>query len=354
MVGKILYDKLWDDYLVMQCDDGFVLIYIDCQLLYEVIFLQVFEGLCFVGRKFWCIDVNIVMFDYNVLIIDCDKGIDGIVDLVLCIQVEMLDKNCDEFGIFEFKIKDQCQGIVYVIGLEQGVMLLGMIIVCGDFYIFIYGVFGCFVYGIGMFEVEYVLVIQCLVQQKMKNMLVKVNGKLGLGVIGKDVVFVIIGKIGMVGGIGYVIEFGGEVIWDLSMEVCMIICNMLIEVGVWVGMVVVDDIIIDYVCGCLFVFQGEQWDVVEVYWCMLYSDDDVVFDKVVELDGVVIQLQVSWGILLEMVVGVDGFVLDLVKEQDLIKCEGIVCVFKYMGLELNILIIGINLDCVFIGFCINS
>jgi len=212
MAGKTLYDKLWDDHLVKQRDDGSALIYIDRQLLHEVTSPQAFEGLRLAGRKPWRIDANIATPDHNVPTTDRDRGVEGIVDPVSRIQVETLDKNCDEFGILEFKIKDQRQGIVHVIGPEQGATLPGMSIVCGDSHTSTHGAFGCLAHGIGTSEVEHVLATQCLVQQKMKNMLVKVNGKLGPGVTGKDVVLAIIGKIGTAGGTGHAIEFGGEAI----------------------------------------------------------------------------------------------------------------------------------------------
>ncbi|HBM49168.1 MAG TPA: 3-isopropylmalate dehydratase large subunit, partial [Marinobacter sp.] len=285
---------------------------------------------------------------------DRDRGIDGIVDPVSRTQVETLDKNCDEFGILEFKIKDQRQGIVHVIGPEQGATLPGMSIVCGDSHTSTHGAFGCLAHGIGTSEVEHVLATQCLVQKKMKNMLVKVNGKLGAGVTGKDVVLAIIGKIGTAGGTGYAIEFGGEAIRGLSMEGRMTICNMAIEGGARVGMVAVDDTTIEYVKGRPFSPKGETWDKAVEYWRTLHSDDDAVFDKVVELDGTAIQPQVSWGTSPEMVTGVDGNVPDPAKEEDPIKREGIVRALKYMGLQPNQKITDIQLDRVFIGSCTNS
>ncbi|WP_348680673.1 3-isopropylmalate dehydratase large subunit [Marinobacter nauticus] len=354
MAGKTLYDKLWDDHLVKQRDDGSALIYIDRQLLHEVTSPQAFEGLRLAGRKPWRIDANIATPDHNVPTTDRDKGIDGIVDPVSRTQVETLDKNCDEFGILEFKIKDQRQGIVHVIGPEQGATLPGMSIVCGDSHTSTHGAFGCLAHGIGTSEVEHVLATQCLVQKKMKNMLVKVNGKLGAGVTGKDVVLAIIGKIGTAGGTGYAIEFGGEAIRDLSMEGRMTICNMSIEAGARVGMVAVDDTTIEYVKGRPFSPRGETWDKAVEYWRTLHSDDDAVFDKVVELDGSAIQPQVSWGTSPEMVVGVEGAVPDPAKEEDLIKREGIVRALKYMGLQPNQKITDIKLDRVFIGSCTNG
>lgn len=347
---QIFYDKLWNIYVVYIEEDGMILFYIDCQLLYEVMSLQVFEGLKMVQCLVWCISVNLVVLDYNVLIMDCSYGI---VDFVLKLQVDMFDVNCDVFGIIQFKMNDVCQGIVYIIGLEQGVMLLGMMIVCGDLYMLMYGVFGVFVYGIGMLEVEYVFVMQILLQKKSKNMFVKVDGVLLCGCIVKDIVFVIIGKIGIVGGIGYVIEFGGLIICVLMMEGCMIVCNMVIEVGVCVGMVVVDDMMIDYLKGCLFVLIGVEWDQVVEYWCQFKLDDGVYFDCVVELNVVEIVLQVMWGMLLEMVMLIDGCVFDFECEKDLVKCDVMECVLVYMVFELNMLIELIKVDKIFIGLCMN-
>lgn len=354
MAGKTLYDKLWDDHLVKQRDDGSALIYIDRQLLHEVTSPQAFEGLRLANRKPWRIDANVATPDHNVPTTDRAKGIDGIVDPVSRIQVETLDNNCDEFGILEFKIKDQRQGIVHVIGPEQGVTLPGMSIVCGDSHTSTHGAFGCLAHGIGTSEVEHVLATQCLVQKKTRNMLVRVDGKLGRGVTAKDVVLAIIGKIGTAGGTGYAIEFGGDVIRDLSMEGRMTICNMAIEGGARVGMVAVDDTTIDYVKGRPFSPTGETWDRAVDYWRTLHSDDDAVFDKVVELDGSAIQPQVSWGTSPEMVTGVAGSVPDPAKEADPIKREGIERALKYMGLAANQKITDIQLDRVFIGSCTNG
>ena len=354
MAGKTLYDKLWDDHLVKQRDDGSALIYIDRQLLHEVTSPQAFEGLRLAKRKPWRIDANLATPDHNVPTTDREKGIDGIVDPVSRIQVETLDKNCDEFGILEFKIKDLRQGIVHVIGPEQGATLPGMTIVCGDSHTSTHGAFGCLAHGIGTSEVEHVLATQCLVQQKMKNMLVKVNGELGKGVTGKDVVLAIIGKIGTAGGTGHAIEFGGQAIQNLSMEGRMTICNMAIEAGARVGMVAVDGTTIEYVKGRPFAPKGESWDAAVNYWRTLHSDVDAVFDKVVELDGADILPQVSWGTSPEMVAGVTGNVPDPAKEEDPIKREGIERALKYMGLQPNQAITDIKLDRVFIGSCTNS
>lgn len=354
MAGKTLYDKLWDDHLVKQRDDGSALIYIDRHLLHEVTSPQAFEGLRLANRKPWRIDANLATPDHNVPTTDRAMGIDGIVDPISRIQVETLDSNCDEFGILEFKIKDQRQGIVHVIGPEQGATLPGMTIVCGDSHTSTHGAFGCLAHGIGTSEVEHVLATQCLVQQKIKNMLVKVNGQLGKGVTAKDAVLAIIGKIGTAGGSGHAIEFGGEAIQSLSMEGRMTVCNMAIEAGARVGMVAVDGTTIDYVKGRPFSPTGEAWNAAVAHWSTLHSDPNAVFDKVVELEGADIQPQVSWGTSPEMVANVAGQVPDPAKETDLIKREGLERALKYMGLLPNQLITDIKLDRIFIGSCTNS
>lgn len=354
MAGKTLYDKLWDEHLVRQRDDGSALIYIDRHLLHEVTSPQAFEGLRLAGRKPWRLDANLATPDHNVPTTDRDRGVEGIVDPVSRIQVETLDNNCDEFGILEFKIKDQRQGIVHVIGPEQGATLPGMTIVCGDSHTSTHGAFGTLAHGIGTSEVEHVLATQCLVQQKMKNMLVEVNGELPPGITGKDIVLAIIGRIGTAGGTGCAIEFGGEAIRNLSMEARMTICNMAIEAGARVGMVAVDDTTIDYVRGRPFSPSGESWDRAVAHWRTLHSDADAVFDKVVQLDAAGIKPQVTWGTSPEMVTGVDGQVPDPDQESDPIKREGIVRALKYMGLKPNTPISSIQLDRVFIGSCTNS
>src|SRR5690554_2100249 len=354
MAGKTLYDKLWDEHLVKQRDDGSALIYIDLQLLHEVTSPQAFAGLRLAGRKPWRISANLAVPDHNVPTTNREKGLDGIVDPVSRIQVETLGKNCDEFGILQFDIRDKRQGIVHIIGPEQGATLPGMSIVCGDSHTSTHGAFGCLAHGIGTSEVEHVLATGCLIQQKMKNMLVRVNGKLGPGITAKDVVLAIIGKIGTAGANGCAIEFGGEVIRNLSLEGRMTICNMSIEAGARVGMVAVDDKTIDYVKGRPFAPVGEQWDAAVKHWRTLHSDPDAVFDKIVDLDGADIKPQVSWGTSPEMVTSVDGFVPDPKQEQDPIKREGIVRALEYMGLQPNMAITDIKLDRVFIGSCTNS
>ncbi|PIE44294.1 MAG: 3-isopropylmalate dehydratase large subunit [Gammaproteobacteria bacterium] len=354
MAGKTLYDKLWDSHLVKQREDGSALIYIDRQLLHEVTSPQAFEGLRLANRKPWRLDTNLATPDHNVPTTDRSAGVDGIEDPVSKIQVQTLDENCDEFGIQEFKLGDQRQGIVHVISPEQGATLPGMTIVCGDSHTSTHGAFGALAHGIGTSEVEHVLATQCLVQKKMKNLLIQVNGQLALNVTAKDVILAIIGKIGTAGGTGYAIEFGGEAIRSLSMEGRMTVCNMAIEAGARAGMVAVDDKTIDYVKGRPFAPKGEQWQQAVAQWADLHSDPDAVFDKVVEMEGADIKPQVSWGTSPEMVVGIDGFVPDLDNEVDAVKKEGIARALEYMGLQAGMPVTDIRLDRVFIGSCTNS
>tara|TARA_R100000322_G_scaffold93520_1_gene58173 strand:- start:1329 stop:2762 length:1434 start_codon:yes stop_codon:yes gene_type:complete len=354
MTARTLYDKLWDAHVVKQRPDGSALIYIDRHLLHEVTSPQAFEGLRLAGRKPWRIDANIATPDHNVPTTDRVRGVAGIEDPVSKIQVETLDQNCDEFGILEFKMLDQRQGIVHVIGPEQGATLPGMTIVCGDSHTSTHGAFGALAHGIGTSEVEHVLATQTLVQQKMKNMLVRVNGQLGPGVTGKDVVLAVIGRIGTAGGTGHAMEFGGEAIRSLSMEARMSICNMAIEAGARAGLIAADQVTFDYVKGRPFAPKGEHWDQALSSWQDLHSDEGAHFDKVIEIDGAAIQPQVSWGTSPEMVVDIGGRVPDPAAEADPIKREGIVRALKYMGLEPNIPVTDIRLDRVFIGSCTNA
>ncbi|PID42369.1 MAG: 3-isopropylmalate dehydratase large subunit [Gammaproteobacteria bacterium] len=354
MSGKTLYDKLWDSHLVKQREDGSALIYIDRQLLHEVTSPQAFEGLRLANRKPWRLDTNLATPDHNVPTTDRSAGIEGIEDPVSRIQVQTLDENCDEFGIQEFKLDDKRQGIVHVISPEQGATLPGMTIVCGDSHTSTHGAFGALAHGIGTSEVEHVLATQCLVQKKMKNLLIRVNGQLAPNVTAKDVILAIIGEIGTAGGTGYAMEFGGDAIRSLSMEGRMTVCNMAIEAGARAGMVAVDDTTIDYVKGRPFAPVGEQWEQAVAQWRNLHSDADAVFDKVVELEGSEIRPQVSWGTSPEMVVGIDGCVPDLEKETDAVKKEGIARALEYMGLTAGMPVTDIHLDRVFIGSCTNS
>ncbi len=354
MAGKTLYDKLWDAHLVKQREDGSALIYIDRQLLHEVTSPQAFEGLRLADRQPWRLDANLATPDHNVPTTDRSEGVAGIVDPISRIQVETLDENCDAFGITEFKLNDQRQGIVHVIGPEQGATLPGMTIVCGDSHTSTHGAFGALAHGIGTSEVEHVLATQCLVQKKMKNMLVKVEGEVKPGVTAKDIVLAIIGKIGTAGGTGCAMEFGGSAIRALSMEGRMTVCNMSIEAGARAGLVAVDDITIDYVKGRPYAPTEDQWAQAVTAWRTLHSDADAVFDKVVELDASEIQPQVTWGTSPEMVVGVNGRVPDPADEADPVKKEGIARALQYMGLQANMPVTDIRLDRIFIGSCTNS
>jgi len=355
MAGKTLYDKLWDSHLVKQRDDGSALIYIDRHIIHEVTSPQAFEGLRLANRKPWRIDANIATPDHNVPTTPERKGgIDAIVDQVSRLQVQTLDENCDEYGITEFKMNDVRQGIVHVIGPEQGATLPGMTVVCGDSHTSTHGAFGALAHGIGTSEVEHVLATQCLVAKKMKNMLVRVEGQLPFGVTAKDIVLAVIGKIGTAGGNGHAMEFAGSAIRDLSVEGRMTICNMSIEAGARVGLVATDEKTVAYVKGRPYAPKGEQWDQAVEAWKDLVSDADAVFDTVVELDAAQIKPQVSWGTSPEMVLAVDQRVPDPAAEADLVKRGSIERALKYMGLSANQAITDIQLDRVFIGSCTNS
>ena len=356
MAGKTLYDKLWEMHEVKRRDDGSSLIYIDRHILHEVTSPQAFEGLRLAGRKPWRIDANIATPDHNVPTTTAERagGIEAIKDEVSRIQVKTLDDNCNDFGILQFPMNDIRQGIVHVIGPEQGATLPGMTIVCGDSHTSTHGAFGALAHGIGTSEVEHVLATQCLVAKKMKNMQVRVEGKLGAGVTAKDIVLAIIGKIGTAGGNGHALEFAGSAIRDLSMEGRMTICNMSIEAGARVGMVAVDEKTIEYVKGRPFAPKGADWDAAVALWETLVSDDDAQFDTVVELRAEDIKPQVSWGTSPEMVLPVDANVPDPAKESDPVKKDSIERALKYMGLSANQAITDIKLDRVFIGSCTNS
>lgn len=355
MAGKTLYDKLWDSHEVKRRDDGSSLIYIDRHIIHEVTSPQAFEGLRLAGRKPWRVDSIIATPDHNVPTTPERKGgIDAIVDTVSRLQVQTLDDYCDEYGITEFKMNDVRQGIVHVIGPEQGATLPGMTVVCGDSHTSTHGAFGALAHGIGTSEVEHVFATQCLVAKKMKNMLVSVEGQLPFGVTAKDIVLAVIGKIGTAGGNGHAIEFAGSAIRDLSIEGRMTICNMSIEAGARVGMVAADEKTIAYVQGRPFAPSGADWDAAVEAWKDLVSDADAVFDTVVELDATQIKPQVSWGTSPEMVLAVDQNVPDPAKETDLVKRGSIERALKYMGLKANQAITDIQLDRVFIGSCTNS
>lgn len=351
MPGKTLYDKLWDDHVVYTDEDGSALIYIDRQLVHEVTSPQAFEGLRLAGRQPWRRSRNLAVADHNVPTTDRDKGI---ADPISRLQVETLDQNCTEFGITEFNMTDIRQGIVHVVGPEQGATLPGMTVVCGDSHTSTHGASGALAFGIGTSEVEHVLATQCLVQKKAKNLLIKVEGQVGPGVTAKDIVLAIIGKIGTAGGNGYTIEFAGSAIRALSMEGRMTVCNMAIEAGARAGLIGVDEITIDYYRDRPFAPKGSDWFMAERLWRLLHSDADAVFDKVVELDATQIKPQVTWGTSPELVVPVDASVPDPSLETDPVKKESMLRALQYMDLKAGQAITGIYLDKIFIGSCTNS
>jgi 3-isopropylmalate/(R)-2-methylmalate dehydratase large subunit len=356
MAGKTLYDKLWEMHEVKRRDDGSSLIYIDRHILHEVTSPQAFEGLRLAGRRPWRVDANIATPDHNVPTTRAERqgGLEAIVDEVSRLQVQTLDENCDEFGILEFRMNDVRQGIVHVVGPEQGATLPGMTVVCGDSHTSTHGAFGALAHGIGTSEVEHVLATQCLVAKKMKNMQVRVEGRLGPGVTAKDIVLAVIGRIGTAGGNGHALEFAGSAIRELSIEGRMTICNMAIEAGARVGMVAVDEKTIDYVRGRPFAPKGADWDAAVALWRTLVSDEDALFDTVVELRAEDVRPQVSWGTSPEMVLAVDQNVPDPAREADPVKRDSIERALKYMGLQPNQPIGSIRLDRVFIGSCTNS
>jgi 3-isopropylmalate/(R)-2-methylmalate dehydratase large subunit len=356
MSGKTLYDKLWQNHLVEQREDGSALIYIDRQLIHEVTSPQAFEGLRLAGRQPWRRDANLAVPDHNVPTEAQERrgGIEAIADPVSRLQVQTLDDNCRDFDIVEIDINDVRQGIVHVVGPEQGATLPGMTVVCGDSHTSTHGALGALAHGIGTSEVEHALATQCLVQTKMKNLLVRVDGELGVGVSAKDVALAVIGEIGTAGGTGYAIEFGGEVVRAMSMEGRMTMCNMSIEAGARMGMVGVDEITLDYVKGRPYAPAGDLWDQAVHAWNDLHSDADAVFDRVVELRGEDIKPQVTWGTSPEMVLPVDGRLPDPVAMDNDTRRTATERALEYMGLSAGMAITDIKPDRVFIGSCTNS
>jgi 3-isopropylmalate/(R)-2-methylmalate dehydratase large subunit len=351
MKAQTLYDKLWKAHVVRSEADGTALLYIDRHLVHEVTSPQAFEGLRLAGRKPWRVSSMLAVADHNVPTV---RRVERIHDPVSRVQVETLDENCKEFGVTEFKMSDQRQGIVHVIGPEQGATLPGMTVVCGDSHTSTHGAFAALAFGIGTSEVEHVMATQCLLMKKSKAMQVVVEGALGTGVTAKDVALAVIGKIGTAGGTGFSIEFAGNTIRGLSMEGRMTLCNMAIEAGARAGMVAVDEITIRYLKGRPFAPQGEMWDKAVAYWESLHSDEGAKFDKVVSLDAARIKPQVTWGTSPEMVVAVDGRVPDPATMSDAIKREAAERALKYMDLKANTPISEIKIDKVFIGSCTNS
>ncbi|MFC4298442.1 MAG: 3-isopropylmalate dehydratase large subunit [Castellaniella sp.] len=348
---QTLYDKLWDAHVVHQGPDGTCLLYIDRHLVHEVTSPQAFEGLELAGRKPWRISANLAVADHNV---PTTARSEGIQDPVSRLQVDTLDKNCETHGITEFRMNDRRQGIVHVIGPEQGATLPGMTVVCGDSHTSTHGAMGALAFGIGTSEVEHVLATQTLLMKKSRSMLVRVEGKLPFGCTAKDLVLYVIGRIGTAGGTGYAIEFGGSTVRALSMEGRMTVCNMAIEAGARSGMVAVDQVTIDYFKGRPYAPEGAAWDQAVAYWRTLHSDPDAVFDRVVEIDAAQIAPQVSWGTSPEMVLPVDARVPDPEKEKDEVRRSGMERALQYMGLEPNMPMTDIRIDRVFIGSCTNA
>jgi 3-isopropylmalate/(R)-2-methylmalate dehydratase large subunit len=351
MSGQTLFQKLWDAHVVHVEPDGTTLLYIDRHLVHEVTSPQAFEGLKLAGRRPRRADAAIAVPDHNVPTTDRSLGI---ADPISRLQVETLDANCAEYGIREFHMDDIRQGIVHVIGPEEGLTLPGMTVVCGDSHTSTHGAFGALAFGIGTSEVEHVLATQCLWQKPSKTMLVKVEGTLGKGVTAKDIALAIIGEIGTAGGTGYALEFGGSAIRALSVEGRMTLCNMAIEAGARAGMVAVDQTTIDYVKGRPFAPRGAAWDKAVAWWNTLHSEPDAVFDRVVELDAAKIEPQVTWGTSPEMVTTVSGRVPDPADAPSEVKRNDWVRALEYMGLAAGTPLTEVAVDKVFIGSCTNS
>jgi len=351
MVAQTLYDKIWEMHEVRQDKDGTGLLYIDRHLVHEVTSPQAFEGLQLAGRSLWRKQSIVAVPDHNVPTIGLEKGI---TDPVSRLQVETLDENCDKYQLIEFKMGDVRQGVVHVIGPEQGATLPGMTVVCGDSHTSTHGAFAALAFGIGTSEVEHVLATQCLIQKKSKNMRVTVEGAVAPGITAKDIVLRIIGEIGTAGGTGHTIEFAGEAIRNLSMEGRMTLCNMTIEGGARAGLVACDQTTIDYVKGRPFAPTGENWDKAVAYWQTLHSDPDAFFDREVRIDAASIEPQVTWGTSPEMVVAISDNIPDPEAESDTVKSGGMQKALDYMGLAANTPCSEVSLDKVFIGSCTNS
>jgi len=351
MSAQTLFQKLWDAHVVHVEPDGTTLLYIDRHLVHEVTSPQAFESLRLAGRVPRRADAAIAVPDHNVPTTDRSQGI---VDPISRLQVETLDANCVEYGITEFKMGDIRQGIVHVIGPEEGLTLPGMTVVCGDSHTSTHGAFGALAFGIGTSEVEHVLATQCLWQKPSKTMLIKVDGFLGRGVTAKDIALAIIGKIGTAGGTGYALEFGGSAISALSMEGRMTLCNMAIEAGARAGMVAVDQTTIDYVQGRPYAPTGEMWTRAVAWWQTLHSDADAKFDAVVELDAATIEPQVTWGTSPEMVSAIGGQVPHPDAANNTVQQQDWTRALQYMGLQAGTPLVDIAIDKVFIGSCTNS
>ncbi len=352
MTARTLYDKLWDSHVIRSESDGTALLYIDRHLVHEVTSPQAFEGLKLAGRKPWRVGSIVATADHNTPTQHWDRGIE---DPTSRVQVDALDANMREYGAKAyFPFRDRRQGIVHVIGPENGATLPGMTVVCGDSHTSTHGAFACLAFGIGTSEVEHVLATQCLLTRQSKSMLVRVDGVLPFGCTAKDIVLAVIGKIGTAGGGGHAIEFGGPAIEALSMEGRMTVCNMSIEAGARAGMIAVDDKTIAYLSGLPFAPAGGMWERAVAYWRTLSSDAGAKFDRVVTLDAATIAPQVTWGTSPEMVTTIEGRVPDPDKERDPTRRDGIERALRYMGLAPNTRMTDIHIDKVFIGSCTNS
>ena len=350
-MSKTLYDKIWDSHLVHKQEDGTSLLYVDRHLIHEVTSPQAFEGLRLQKRKVRRPEFTLAVSDHNVPTTDRSKGID---DKESKIQVETLRSNCEEFGVELFDIDDKRQGIVHVIGPEQGFTQPGTVIVCGDSHTATHGAFGALAFGIGTSEVEHVLATQTLIQKKTKNLRINVNGNLPKGVTAKDVILKIIGTIGTAGGTGYVVEYAGKVISNLTMEERMTICNMTIEGGARAGLIQPDQKIFDYLKNKPMSPKKDKWDKALEYWNTLKTDKDAKFDKEINLDGKEIKPMVTWGTSPQDVVTIDGKIPNPSNEKDPDKKSSIERSLKYMGLKPNTSIKDIKIDKVFIGSCTNG
>ena len=351
MVAQTLYDKIWAMHEVRLDEGGTGLLYIDRHLVHEVTSPQAFEGLQLANRPLWRKQSILAVPDHNVPTIGLEKGI---TDSVSRLQVDTLNENCDKYDLVEFKMGDIRQGVVHVIGPEQGATLPGMTVVCGDSHTSTHGAFAALAFGIGTSEVEHVLATQCLIQKKSKNMRVMIDGPVGAGITAKDIVLRIIGETGTAGGTGHTIEFAGEAIRSLSMEGRMTLCNMTIEGGARAGLVACDQTTIDYVKGRPFAPTGENWDKAVAYWQTLYSDEAAVFDREIHIDGASIEPQVTWGTSPEMVIAINECIPDPATETDTVKSGGMQNALDYMGLSANTPCSEVSLDKIFIGSCTNG
>ncbi len=354
MTAHTLYDKVWNAHVVGERDDGQTMIYIDRQLLHEVTSPQAFEGLALAGREPWRVDANLATPDHNVPTDNRELGIHGITDAVARQQVVTLDNNCRKYGITQFDILDPRQGIVHIVGPEQGVTLPGMTIVCGDSHTSTHGALAALAQGIGTSDVEHVLATQCLAQPKAKNYRLQVNGQLGPGTFAKDLILAIIGRIGTAGATGYTLEYVGETVRTLTMEGRMTLCNMSIEAGARAGLVAVDDTTLEYVHGRAFAPTGELWDQAEAYWRTLQSDSEAAFDRLLEFDAGALEPQVTWGTSPEMVSSISASTPNPAAQTDEQQADSIRRALAYMGLAADQPITEISLDRVFIGSCTNS